>query len=75
VSSFALGQLLAQALLGKQFSCHSPRGEFVTSPLAPFVIATYIRRNLANTGRYGRDTALRQFLGDLQKVAGSLTST
>ena len=71
-----LGATAAQALLGKQFRVTRQRGEFVASPLAPFVIATlHPAAILRMPDDTARDTALHQFLGDLQKVADLLTPT
>ncbi len=57
-----LGATAAQALLGKNFRVTRQRGEFVESPLAPYVLATVhpssILRAPDDGGSRGRDGAL-----------------
>ena len=70
-----LGAIAAQTLLGKQFRVTRQRGEFVTSPLAPFVIATlHPAAILRIPDSRLRESAQRQFVTDLQKVALQLRS-
>jgi len=70
-----LGATAAQALLGKQFRVTRQRGEFMTSPLAPFVIATlHPAAILRIPDPRLRESAHRQFVTDLQKVATQLRS-
>jgi DNA polymerase len=70
-----LGATAAQALLGKQFRVTRQRGEFIMSPLAPFVIATlHPAAILRMPDPSSRESALRQFVADLQKVATQLKS-
>jgi uracil-DNA glycosylase family protein len=64
-----LGATAAQALLGTQFKVTRQRGQFVESPLAPFVIATVhpssvLRAPDAETRR--RD--MQSLIDDLKKV-------
>jgi uracil-DNA glycosylase family protein len=70
-----LGATAAQTLLGKEFRVTQQHGQFVQSPLAPFVIATVhpssILRILKESARV---KALSQFVEDLQKVADQLHS-
>jgi DNA polymerase len=70
-----LGATAAQSLLGRQFRVTADRGAFVTSPLAPLVMATVhpssILRALDDETR--RDE-LKRFTADLRKVARALTS-
>jgi len=70
-----LGATAAQSLLGRQFRVTAERGAFVTSPLAPLVMATVhpssILRALDDETR--RDE-LKRFTADLRKVARALTS-
>ena len=68
-----LGATAAQALLGKQFRVTRQRGEFVESPLAPFVIATlHPAAILRMPDTRNRESAQRQFVDDLRKVAKQL---
>jgi len=70
-----LGATAAQALLGKQFRVTRQRGEFIMSPLAPFVIATlHPAAILRMPDSHVRESAHRQFVADLQKVATQLKS-
>lgn len=70
-----LGATAAQTLLGKQFRVTRQRGEFIASPLAPFVIATlHPAAILRIPDLPTRQTAHRQFVTDLQKVAAQLRS-
>jgi uracil-DNA glycosylase family protein len=68
-----LGATAAQALLGRQFRVTQQRGEWVESPLAPFVMATIhpsaiLRAPDDESRRVERD----RFVEDLQKVAAVL---
>jgi len=70
-----LGATAAQSLLGRQFRVTADRGAFVTSPLAPLVMATVhpssiLRAPDDNTRR----DELKRFTADLRKVARALTS-
>lgn len=71
-----LGATAAQALLGKHFRVTRQHGEFVESPLAPLVMATlHPAAILRVPDATARKTAHHQFVTDLQKVAGKLTSS
>jgi uracil-DNA glycosylase family protein len=68
-----LGATAAQALLGKAFKVTARRGEFISSPLAPLVLATVHPSSLLRapddeTRR--RETA--RFVEDLRSVASAL---
>jgi DNA polymerase len=70
-----LGATAAQALLGKKFRVSQQRGEFVSSPLAPFVTATVhpssiLRAPDDETRRLER----QRFVEDMRKVAQALES-
>ena len=70
-----LGATAAQALLGKQFRVTQHRGEFVDSPLAPYVMATVHPSAILRAP----DTETRQietarFIDDLKTVAAVLKS-
>lgn len=68
-----LGATAAQALLGKQFRVTRQRGEFIQSPLAPFVLATiHPSAILRIPDSTARAAALRHFVADLGKVAAQL---
>jgi len=68
-----LGATAAQALLGKEFRVTQQRGEFVKSPLAPFVIATVHPSSILRIpNEDARVSAIKQFVKDLQKVADQL---
>lgn len=70
-----LGATAAQALLGKQFRVTRQRGEFIESPLAPLVMATLHPAAILRMPDVAvRNTARRQFVTDLRKVAGQLSA-
>jgi DNA polymerase len=70
-----LGAIAAQALLGKEFRVTRQRGEFVKSPLAPFVIATVHPSSILRIpDEAARVLALRRFVEDLKKVASQIGS-
>src|SRR5205085_12444248 len=69
-----LGATAAQALLGRDFRVTQHRGEFVESPLAPFVMATVhpssiLRAPDAET----RHEEMRRFVADLKKLSRVLS--
>jgi uracil-DNA glycosylase family protein len=71
-----LGATAAQALLGKSFRVTVDRGKFVTSPLAPYVVATVHPSSILRAqGDDERREQMRAFVEDLAKVARVLTST
>jgi len=63
-----LGATAAQALLGRDFRVSRQRGELVDSPLAPKAIATVHPSSILRAE--DRDTQFREFVRDLEKVAG-----
>jgi uracil-DNA glycosylase family protein len=68
-----LGATAAQALLGKEFSVMRARGKFVSSPIAPYVMATVhpssILRAQDEESRHGQKKA---FIADLRVAATQL---
>jgi DNA polymerase len=64
-----LGATAAQALLGRAFRVTQHRGEFVESPLAPFVIATVHPSSILRAPDETRHAEMRRFVADLKKVA------
>ena len=68
-----LGATAAQALLGRQFRVSQNRGEFVSSELAPYVLATvHPSAILRAPDSETRHAETRRFVEDLRKVAGVL---
>ena len=70
-----LGATAAQSLLGRHFKVTTERGAFVTSPLAPLVMATVHPSSIlrAPDDETRRDE-LKRFTADLRKVARALRS-
>jgi uracil-DNA glycosylase len=65
-----LGATAAQSLLGRQFRVTRQRGVPVESPLAPYVLATVHPSSILRAPDEGaRREAMRDFVGDLRKVA------
>ena len=65
-----LGATAAQALLGRQFRVSLERGQFVQSPLAPFVMATVHPSSLLRApDEETRRVETQRFIEDLAKVA------
>jgi DNA polymerase len=70
-----LGATAAQSLLGRQFRVTAERGVFVTSPLAPLVMATVHPSSILRApDDEARRDELKRFTTDLRKVARALTS-
>jgi DNA polymerase len=68
-----LGATAAQALLGKTFKVSRQRGEFVPSPLAPFVTATVHPSSILRApDDDSRREEMRRFVEDLKKVRGKI---
>jgi uracil-DNA glycosylase family protein len=67
-----LGATAAQALLGPQFRVTKQRGEFVESPLAPFVMATIHPSAILRADEADRDAERAAFVADLSGVARAL---
>jgi uracil-DNA glycosylase family protein len=64
-----LGASAAQALLGKDFRVTQRRGEFVESPLAPFVMATVHPSSILRApDERTRHEEMERFIADLKKV-------
>ncbi len=68
-----LGATAAQALLGRQFKVTAERGKFITSPLAPLVLATVHPSSILRApDDETRRQELKRFTADLRKVARAL---
>jgi uracil-DNA glycosylase family protein len=67
-----LGATAAQALLGRTFRVSRQRGEFVESPLAPYVTATVHPSSILRAEDDEREAAMDQLVADLEKVAAKL---
>jgi DNA polymerase len=64
-----LGATAAQALLGRQFKLTAHRGEFITSPLAPFVLAMVHPSSLLRApDQETRRRETRRFIDDLRQA-------
>jgi DNA polymerase len=69
-----LGATAAQALLGRDFRVTQHRGEFVESPLAPFVMATVHPSSILRApDDETRHAEMRRFVADLKKLATVLS--
>lgn len=68
-----LGATAAQALLGRDFRVSRQRGELVDSPLAPNTIATVHPSSILRAE--DRDVQFREFVRDLEKVAGLIAAS
>ena len=65
-----LGATAAQALLGKEFRVTKKRGEFVESPLAPYVMATVHPSSILRApDEETRHAEMLRFTEDLRKIA------
>jgi uracil-DNA glycosylase len=65
-----LGATAAQALLGKDFRVTQHRGEFIDSPLAPYVTATVHPSSILRApDEETRHEEMKRFVADLKKVA------
>ena len=70
-----LGATAAQALLGRQFRVTAHRGQFVPSPLAPFVLATVHPSSILRApDDEARHREMKQFTNDLRTAARALSS-
>ena len=66
----ALGATAAQALLGPQFRVTKQRGEFISSTLAPYVMATVHPSSILRApDDETRQLEMRRFVDDLKKLA------
>ena len=71
-----LGATAAQALLGKSFRVSKQRGERVSSPLAPIVIATVHPSSILRApDEAARRDEMARFVADLKKVAAAGSRT
>ena len=69
-----LGATAAQALLGRDFRVTQHRGEFVKSPLAPFVMATVHPSSILRApDDETRHAETRRFVADLKKLSPILS--
>lgn len=65
-----LGATAAQALLGRDFRVTQHRGEFVKSPVAPYVMATVHPSSILRTpDDETRHSEMRRFVADLKKLS------
>jgi uracil-DNA glycosylase len=65
-----LGSTAAQALIGKEFRVTRQRGEFLQSPLAPYVLATVHPSSLLRApDEATRERETGRFIDDLRKAA------
>ena len=70
----ALGATAAKALIGPQFKVTLQRGQFVESPLAPYVFATFHPSALLRLQEdEDRDAAFQQFVKDLKLIKKALS--
>ncbi|HZR24776.1 MAG TPA: UdgX family uracil-DNA binding protein [Vicinamibacterales bacterium] len=68
-----LGATAAQSLLGRQFKVTAQRGTFVSSPLAPLVLATVHPSSILRApDEETRHAEMTRFTDDLRKVAKAL---
>lgn len=66
----ALGATAAQSLLGSQFRVTKQRGEFISSTLAPYIMATvHPSAILRAPDDETRQLEMRRFIADLKKLA------
>ncbi len=69
-----LGATAAQALLGRDFRVTQHRGEFIDSPLAPFVMATVHPSSILRApDDETRHEEMKRFIADLKKLASVLS--
>jgi uracil-DNA glycosylase family protein len=69
-----LGATAAQALLGRDFRVTQHRGEFINSPLAPFVMATVHPSSILRAPDDDtRHEGMERFVSDLRKVSHILS--
>jgi uracil-DNA glycosylase family protein len=68
-----LGATAAQALLGKDFRVTQHRGEFIESPLAPYVSATVHPSSILRApDDDARREEMKRFIADLKRIASVL---
>jgi uracil-DNA glycosylase family protein len=70
----ALGATAAKALIGPQFKVSVQRGQFVESPLAPYVFATFHPSALLRLkDEEEKEAAFKQLVNDLKLIKKALT--
>jgi len=70
-----LGSTAAQAVIGPKFRVSIQRGQFVDSPLAPFVTATVHPSSILRApSDDARHEEMRRFIADLKKIWKALSS-
>ena len=70
-----LGATAAQTLLGRQYRVTAHRGEFITSALAPIVVATVHPSSILRApDDESRRREMKRFVDDLRKVARAVRS-
>ena len=70
-----LGAVAARALLGETFRVTRQRGEFLSSPLAPWILATiHPSAILRMPDEKAREAAFHHFAADLKKVAAKIAA-
>jgi len=69
-----LGATAAQALLGRDFRVTQHRGEFIGSPLAPYVTATVHPSSILRApDEETRHAEMERFVADLKKIARKIS--
>ena len=72
----ALGATAAKAIIGPQFKVSVQRGQFVESPLAPYVFATFHPSALLRLREEEeKEAAFKQLVKDLKLIKKALVST
>ena len=71
-----LGATAAQGVLGRDFRVTQHRGEWVESPIAPYVMATVHPSSILRApDDQSRHEEMRKFIDDLKKVAAQIRRT
>lgn len=69
-----LGATAAQALFGRDFRVTRHRGEFLKSPLAPFVMATVHPSSILRVpDEETRHEEMKRFIADLKKISREIS--
>jgi DNA polymerase len=70
----ALGATAARAVISKDFKVSLQRGQFVQSPLAPYVFATFHPSALLRLqDEVEKETAFKQLVNDLKLINKALS--
>ena len=70
-----LGATAAQGVLGRDFRVTQHRGEWIESPIAPYVMATVHPSSILRApDDESRHEEMRKFIDDLKKVAAQIRS-